>query len=125
MARKVSKTLTDGELRIMDVIWHLKKASAKEVTQVLQRQEKVAYTTVQTILRILEVKGFVRHQKLGRSFIYSAIVQRSKARKAELKNLLSRFFNDNPESLVLNLLEEEFLDAADIQELEEAIQKEK
>ncbi len=123
MARKVSKTLTDGELRIMQVMWKLQNATVKEVTAVLQETEDVAYNTVQTMLRILEEKHYLQHTKHGRSFIYSPLVQQHKARSAALKHLLSSFFDDSPQSLVVNLLENEELDASEIQKLKELIEK--
>ncbi len=123
MARKVSKTLTDGELRIMEVVWELGSASVKEVTAVLQSKENLAYNTVQTMLRILEDKGYVDHTVSGRTFIYSPLVARKKARNAALKHLISSFFDDSPESLVVNLLEDEELDAAEIEKLRELIAK--
>ena len=101
MARKESKTLTEGELRIMEVVWKLQNASVKDVTDVLQAKEAVAYNTVQTMLRILETKGYLTHVKSGRSFIYHPVVERKKARSAALKQLLASFFDDSPQSLVV------------------------
>ena len=123
MARKTSKTLTEGELRIMDVVWKLQNASVRDVTAVIQEKDSVAYNTVQTMLRILEEKGYVKHVKSGRSFIYRPVVERQKARSAALKQLLSSFFDDSPQSLVVNLLEDEKLDATDIQKIKELIAK--
>lgn len=123
MARKVSKTLTEGELRIMEVVWKLQNASVRDVAAVLQEKDSVAYNTVQTMLRILEEKGYVKHVKSGRSFIYTPVVERQKARSAALKQLLSSFFDDSPQSLVVNLLEDEELDASELQKLKELIAK--
>ncbi|MEZ5490279.1 MAG: BlaI/MecI/CopY family transcriptional regulator [Gammaproteobacteria bacterium] len=123
MARKVSKTLTDGELRVMDVLWSLKSASVKEVTSVLQQQSRIAYSTVQTTLRILERKGYVSHTISGRTFIFQPIVEKDKASKEALKKVLNSFFNDSPHSLVANLLEDEELDEAEIRRLKELIER--
>lgn len=123
MARKESKTLTEGELRIMEVVWKLQNASVKDVTDVLQAKEAVAYNTVQTMLRILETKGYLTHVKSGRSFIYHPVVERKKARSAALKQLLASFFDDSPQSLVVNLLEDEELTATDIKQLKKLIAK--
>lgn len=123
LARKISKTLTEGELRIMEVVWKQQNASVRDVATVLQEEGSVAYNTVQTMLRILEEKGYLKHTKSGRSFIYSPLVGRQKARSAALKQLLSSFFDDSPQSLVVNLLEHEELDATDIQKLKDLIAK--
>jgi len=71
MARKPSKTLTDGELRIMEVLWQKKNASVRDVCDVLNEKDDVAYNTVQTMMRILEDKGYLNHHKEGRAFVYA------------------------------------------------------
>jgi len=123
MARKASQTLTEGELRLMKVVWTLGTATVRDVVVELEKEGKVAYNTVQTMLRILEEKGYLSHEKSGRSFVYTAIVERQNARSAALKHLLSNFFDDSPQSLLVNLIEDEELDAADIKKLKELISK--
>ncbi|PHS03565.1 MAG: MarR family transcriptional regulator [Blastopirellula sp.] len=125
MARKASQTLTDGELRLMQVIWRLGSATVRDVVVELEKKDKVAYNTVQTMLRILEEKGYLSHEKLGRSFVYSPIVERQNARSAALKKLLANFFDDSPQSLLVNLIEDEELDVADIQKLKGLISQSK
>ena len=87
MARKPSKTLTDGELRIMEVLWKLKSGSVRDVATALREKEEVAYNTVQTMLGILETKGYLEHHKEGRAFVYEPIVDRKTARSSALKHL--------------------------------------
>lgn len=123
MARKTSKTLTEGELRIMEAIWTLRQASVREVTDMLQKNDSVAYNTVQTMLRILEEKGYLTHEKSGRSFIYTPLVGKNTARTAALKHLLASFFDDSPQSLMLNLVEDDELDESDLQKLKELVKK--
>lgn len=123
MARKVSKTLTDAELRIMDVVWDMPQASIKQVTAKLQKKDPVAYSTVQTMMRILEEKGYLQHTKVSRSFVYSPLVGRSGARSEALRHLLSGFFNDSPQSLVANLVEDKQLDADELKQLWEFIEQ--
>ena len=125
MARKASQTLTEGELRLMKVVWTLGTATVRDVVVELEKKGTVAYNTVQTMLRILEEKGYLSHEKAGRSFVYTAIVERHNARSAALKQLLSNFFDDSPQSLLVNLIEDEELDAADIKKLKELISKSK
>ena len=123
MIRRASKTLTEGELRIMDVVWSLEQASVKDVTAALKRKHPIAYKTVQTMLRILEEKGYVRHVVSGRSYIYSPIIARQVARRAALEQLLKNFFDGSPQSLLVNLVEDNELDASDIQKLSDLISK--
>ena len=89
----------------MDVIWVKGSATVSEVVEAVSGEVPLAYSTVLTTLRILENKGYLRHTKDGRAFIYRPVVQRNKAQESAIKHLLRRFFEDSPELLVLNLLE--------------------
>ena len=111
MARKKSPNLTEAELRLMDVVWEKGEATVSEVAEALPRELGLAYNTVLTTMRILEEKGFLRHTKSkeGRAFVYRAVVGRDEASRTALRYLVSRFFRNSPELLVLNLLEDEEL----------------
>lgn len=123
MARKKSPTLTEAELRLMDILWQKGSATVSDVASALPRKLSLAYNTVLTTLRILERKGYVTHKKQGRAFVYSPAVDRTSARKRAVKHLVSRFFNNSPELLVLNLLENEKLDAAELERLKALIRE--
>jgi predicted transcriptional regulator len=107
MARRKSVALTDGELRLMDVLWNKGHATVGEVVDALDGSRKPAYNTVLTLLRILEQKGHVTHDKAGRAFVYVPVIDRSQARQSALRLLLNRFFDDSPAALMLNLLEQD------------------
>ncbi|HEX3746774.1 MAG TPA: BlaI/MecI/CopY family transcriptional regulator [Bryobacteraceae bacterium] len=111
MARKKSQTLTDAELRLMDVIWDKGSATVSEVAEALPKDLGLAYNTVLTTLRILEEKGYLHHTKRddARAFVYRAVVGRNEAGRNAVRYLVSRFFRNSPELLVLNLLEDEDL----------------
>jgi predicted transcriptional regulator len=104
MPRRRSPALTDAELRIMNVLWDRGRATVGEVVDGLVGPRKPAYNSVLTVLRILERKGYVTHEKEGRAFAWAPVVGRGEARRGALSHLLSRFFDDSPELLVLNLL---------------------
>jgi predicted transcriptional regulator len=123
LARKKTTTLTEGELRMMEVVWTLGKASVRDVTDQLRGKDAIAYNTVQTMLRILEDKGYLQHQKQGRSFIYHPLVGRQQARNAALRHLLKRFFDDSPQALVANLLQNENMDMAELEQLKALIEQ--
>src|SRR5262245_60091688 len=112
MARKKSPQLTEAEQRLMDILWTLERGTVTEIAAALPRGLDLAYNTVLTMMRILEAKGFVRHTKPkeGRAFIYRPIVSRDQASRSALQHLLSRFFGNSAEALVLNLIENETLD---------------
>lgn len=121
MARKKSPTLTEAELRLMEVLWDKGSATVSDVVDGLPKRLSLAYSTVLTTLRILEQKGYVRHTEEGRAFVYHPLVNRSEARRSAIKYMMSRFFNDSPELLVLNILENEDIDADELKRLKEMI----
>jgi predicted transcriptional regulator len=120
MARKPSPTLTEAEFPIMDVLWRRGSAAVTDVVTDLP-EAGVAYNTVLTTLRILERKGYVRHTKEGRAFVYHPVVERGEASRKAVRNLMRRFFEDSPELLILNVLEDEDLDDAEIGRLRSLI----
>jgi predicted transcriptional regulator len=109
MARKRSETLTEGEQRLMEVIWHRGSASVAEVLEALADRDRPAFNTVQTMLRILEKKGYLRHEERGRAFVYRATVKREDAARAAVRSVVKRFFGNSAGTLALRLLENEEL----------------
>lgn len=104
----------------MEVLWQ--KGSAPVTTVVEGMPDSTsAYNTVLTTLRILERKGYVRHTKEGRAFVYHPVVERGEASRKAVRNLMRRFFQDSPELLILNVLEDEQLDEAEIGRLKRLI----
>ncbi|MDE2886782.1 MAG: BlaI/MecI/CopY family transcriptional regulator [Gemmatimonadota bacterium] len=110
MARPKSPTLTEAELRLMDVLWKKEAATVSDVVAALPGNEPLAYSTVLTTLRILERKGYVSHEKEGRAYVYQPVVGREDARRSVVRYMMSRFFNNSPEALMLNILENEPVD---------------
>lgn len=112
MARRKSTTLTEAELRLMDVLWEKEHATVAEITEALPSRLGLAYNTVLTTMRILEEKGYVRHSKpeQGRAFVYHPQVGRADATRSAVRELLRRFFGQSHEALVLNILQDEALD---------------
>ena len=123
MARKKSPYLTDAELRLMDVLWEKREATVSDAADALPNHPALAYSTVLTTLRILENKGFVRHTKDGRAFVYHPIVDRAQARESAVTHLVRRFFQNSPELLMLNLLDKKKVDAAEMRRLRRKIEE--
>jgi len=123
LPRSQSLTLTTAELRIMQVLWEKGSATVQQVLDALPADKPVAYNSVLTIIRILEKKGFVRHVKEGRAHIYRAVLNEEAAKRSEVQNLLSRFFQNSRELLVLNILEEEGLDREEINRLRQLLEE--
>lgn len=107
----------------MDVLWEKGAATVSDVVEALPKRSAVAYSTVLTTLRILEQKGYVRHSKEGRAFIYHPLIDRREARRNILQYVVNRFFDNSPELLVLNVLKEEKIDASELQRLQKMIEE--
>ena len=105
MPRKTSQTLTEAELPIMQVLWRKGTGTVQQIQEALPGPA-LAYNSVLTTLRILERKGYVAHAKDGRAHVYSAVVAEGEASRSEIRHLVSRFFRNSHEDLVLNILED-------------------
>jgi predicted transcriptional regulator len=121
LARKKSPNLTEGELRLMDVLWKQGPATVGDVAASLPADPPLAYSTVLTTLRILETKGYLRHTKSGRAFVYEPLVAKEEARSKALSHLVNRFFGGSSELLVVNLLKEETIGRAELQRIRKMI----
>ncbi len=116
MGRKASSSLTDGELRIMRALWDLERATVSDVVARMQLlgERAPAYNSVLTLLGILERKGYVRHHKEGRAYLFQPTVNRDTVRRSALSSLVAKFFDGSPSALVLDLLGHEDVDAAEL-----------
>jgi len=97
------------QLRIMLVLWEKGRATARDITQALSREQPVAHSTVQTLLRGLERRGVITHDVEGRTFVFRPLKNREKIRGNAIRELIDRFFDDCPGELVSHLLASEQL----------------
>jgi predicted transcriptional regulator len=125
MARTKTTGLTDAELRLMEVIWDRGSASVGDVVDAMPKRTPLAYSTVLTTLRILEDKGYLRHVKEGRAFIYHPAVGRDEARDTAVGHLVRRFFGGSHGQLALNLVEKKRIEAAELKHLRRRIKEAK
>lgn len=125
MARSKSATLTEAELRIMNVLWERGSATVHEVLGALPAKPALAYNSVLTIIRILEKKEYVKHVKDRRAHVYLPLVDRKDATRFEIGHLISRFFGNSREQLVLNVLEETSIDAEELDRLRQLLERSK
>src|SRR5688572_31111832 len=121
MARTKSPALTDAEARVMGVLWERQAATVADVVGALKKRV-VSYSTVQTMLRILETKGYVAHDKVARAFVYRPVVDERQARRRALRHLIGRMFNGSPAELVLNVLEDGKIDPEELKQLKKLIE---
>jgi predicted transcriptional regulator len=112
-----SPTLTEAELRLMEVLWLKGPATVQQVLESLPEEAPLAYNSVLTTIRILEKKGYLKHVKDGRAHVYQPLVGRKEATRSEIRRLVNRFFGNSHELLVLNLLEDRGMDAAELKRL--------
>jgi BlaI family penicillinase repressor len=115
MARPTAATLTGREAQVMDAVWRLGEATADQVRAALP--QPLHDSSVRTILRVLEAKGYLRHEVCGKAYVYAAKVGRAKAQGRALRDLLARFFGGSAEDLVLRLIDEERLTPEQLDEI--------
>ncbi|MFC1539638.1 BlaI/MecI/CopY family transcriptional regulator [Candidatus Latescibacterota bacterium] len=112
------------QLRIMHVLWDKKRANAREITDVLNKQEPIAHSTVQTILRTLEKKGAIDHDIDDRTFIFYPLIKNEKVVKDELGNFLERLFAGSPGSMVSYLVKNQYISSNEFKKISELFEVE-
>ena len=123
MARKQTPTLTDAELRLMSVIWDLGQGTVNDVISSLPETNRPAYNTVLTIMRILEQKGYLNRVKNGRAHVYQPDVSRGQARRKAVRHMVSSFFDDSAEQLLVSILENERVSPEELDRLKKMIER--
>jgi predicted transcriptional regulator len=125
MARRRSVPLTEAEQRLMEIVWSAGPATVGQIVEAIPASERPAYNTVQTIMKILERKGYVQHRAEGRAFVYQAVVDRDAAARTALSHVMQRFFGGSPRALALNLIEGDHLTEDELDELQRTIARAK
>jgi BlaI family penicillinase repressor len=122
MGENEAQALTKLELQVMQVIWRQGESSVAEVQEGLE--QRLAYTTVQTMLNILERKGKLQRTLRGRAYVYAATVSEEKASGFAVRDLIDRMFGGSSEELVMSLLKSRQIDAKKIAELTRRLEEE-
>jgi BlaI family transcriptional regulator, penicillinase repressor len=99
--------LTRQELQIMKVVWRMGSATVKDVCDAISKNKPTAYTTILTLMGILEEKGVLVHSRVGRAYIYKPLLSRRQATRNQIDDVLDRFFDSNPEKMLEYVLENE------------------
>jgi predicted transcriptional regulator len=118
---KQSATFTEAELRIMEVLWRKGSGTVQQVLDWLP--SPLAYNSILTTIRVLEKKGHVKHVKDGRAHVYEPIIGREEATRSEIRHLVGRFFHNSHEALVLNILQDEAIEAGKLKRLREMLDR--
>lgn len=122
-SRSIEKPLTPTELEMMNVLWRIGPATVHQVMEELLPERKLAYTSVSTMVRILEQKGYVRSRKEGRGHLYEPTLPKEDYQVATLQHLVSNVFDGTPKLLVQRLVDSEQIDAEELDAIRRALKK--
>jgi predicted transcriptional regulator len=123
MTRKNLPALSPSETEILRLVWQLDKATVQEVCDHLPAKRKIAYATVQTLLRRLESKGYLKHDVRGKAHVFYAAVKKEHVVKRSIGDFLDRLFGGDPIPLMQYLAEHGKIDAEDIEKLKQLVDK--
>lgn len=112
---------TRAEFRILQALWEIGQGTVEDVVRRLPSNPPANYKTVQTLLRIMEQKNFVRHTSRGRVFVFFPCVTREEIGHLSVRNLLQQNFGGSPAELMMNLLEGGPIEESELEELESLI----
>jgi predicted transcriptional regulator len=115
--RRRSTTLTGQELEIMKVVWEREQVTVRDVYEALLEKRKVAYTTVMTMMKILEQKKYLQKTQADRAYVYRAAQPQRQVIGAMVRDFVNRVFNGSAEPLLVHLVEEHDLSREDLEEI--------
>jgi predicted transcriptional regulator len=121
--RPRSRTLTEQELEIMKVVWGLERATVRDVYETLRGRRKIAYTTVMTMMNILETKKYLKKRAQDRAYVYQATRPRSDVIKAMVREFVDRVFNGSAEPLLVHLIKDRRLSQKDLEKIARTIEE--
>jgi predicted transcriptional regulator len=119
--RRRSATLTEQELEIMKVIWSLETATVRNVYETLLERRRIAYTTVMTMMNILETKGYLKKHQEDRAYVYRPSQPKKLVIRSMVREFVDRVFNGSAEPLLVHLVEDKHLSGKDLEEIRRAI----
>jgi predicted transcriptional regulator len=123
--RPRKSTLTDQELEIMKIVWQREQASVRDVYEALLEHRKIAYTSVMTMMKILEQKEYLKKTQEDRAYIYRPTRPQKQVIKGMVREFVNRVFNGSAEPLLLHLVEDRHLSKSDLEEISRMIGKSK
>ena len=120
---KTKRKLTDAELEIMHVVWELDGGTVRQVHEILNQQRPLAYTTVMTMMNILEEKGHLTRQKEGRAYRYQPVRPKSQVISGMVDEFVGRVFEGAAAPLVVSLVKDKKLSKKDLDEIARMIRE--
>jgi len=121
--RRPSTTLTSAELEIMHVVWGLGRATVRDVYEALRERRKVAYTSVMTVMKILEKKGHLKKKQDDRAYVYRPARPRAQVLAVLVRDFVDRVFQGAAKPLLVHLVEDRRLSQNDLAEIRRLLEK--
>lgn len=115
--RTKSKVLTEQELEIMKIVWNLETATVREVYETMLRRRKIAYTTVMTMMNVLEEKGYLKKRAEDKAYRYRPARPRAKVIQEMVRDFVNRVFNGSAQPLLVELVKDRRLSQKDLEEI--------
>jgi BlaI family transcriptional regulator, penicillinase repressor len=115
--RRKSTVLTGQELEIMKIVWKLGPTTVRDVYETLLKTRKVAYTTVMTMMKILETKGYLKKSQAERAYVYRPAQPQGKVVGDMVRDFVNRVFNGSAQPLLAHLMKEHDLSETDMEEI--------
>jgi predicted transcriptional regulator len=115
--RRRSTVLTEQELEIMKIVWERESATVRDVYETLLERRKVAYTTVMTMMKILEQKKYLKRTQVERAYVYRPAQPKRLVVGAMVRDFINRVFNGATEPLLVHLVEEHDLSPQELEEI--------
>ncbi|MBX3710265.1 MAG: BlaI/MecI/CopY family transcriptional regulator [Gammaproteobacteria bacterium] len=121
MPRPRQPGLTENELEVMQILWAQAPLTVSDLLNYIQRKPAPAYTSLLTLVQTMEKKGYIKHQKSGKAFSYKPVLKQEKFLISEVKRIAKRLLGGSPGKLVLNLVENEKLNQAEVEALKKLL----
>jgi predicted transcriptional regulator len=121
--RRPASVLTEQELEIMKVIWVLPSATVRDVYEELRKKRQIAYTTVMTMMNILEQKGYLKKSRQDRAYLYQATRPKKQVVHEMVRDFVGRVFDGAAQPLLVHLVQDRKLDEKDLQELRRMVRE--
>ena len=125
MAGRKSSVINGREFAVLKLVWENGPLTVRQIREHLTTDEEIPYTSVLTLLQLMEQKGFLRHKREGKTYRYSARKTRQTMTRTLLRDFIARFFDGSPEALVMGLAESSQLDPEIWDELQAEVRKQK
>jgi BlaI family transcriptional regulator, penicillinase repressor len=121
--RRAKSVPTEQELEILKIVWRLKTATVREVYEALLERRRIAYTTVMTMMNVLERKGHLRKRREAKAFVYAATRPQRQVIGKMVREFVDRVFNGSARPLLVHLVEDRKLSEDDLRELRRALEE--